>query len=84
MKTYVVATVNFFDNEIKQSIQLAKDELQAFKSHIISLCKDDETKKEEIEWQQHELYPKTFKELDTTVSDWDMDVSVIEIKTSHL
>lgn len=79
MKTYVIATVNFFDNEIKQSIQKKENKLDAFNSHMLDMCRNDEAKQAELEWQQHELYPKTFEELDTTVSDWDMDVSVIEI-----
>ncbi len=80
MKTYVVATVNFFDNEIKQSIQKKENKFEAFKSHMLDLCRNEESKQAELEWQQSEEYPKTFEELiERGIGDWEMDMSVIEI-----
>lgn len=80
MKKYVVASINFFDNEIKQSIQESDNELNAFKQHMLSLCTTSGTVDSEIEWQNDEDYPKTYEELLNEISNWDMDCSITEIK----
>ena len=80
MKKYVVASINFFDNEIKQSIQESDNELNAFKKHMLSLCATSGTVDSEIEWQNDEDYPKTYEELLNEISNWDMDCSITEIK----
>lgn len=79
MKRYVVATVNFFDNEIIQTIQEAESKLEAVKKHMLDLTPTLEIEKEEQEWQDSEDYPKTFEEFIEQTVDWEMDCSVIEI-----
>lgn len=77
MKKYVVASISFFENEIKQSIQISDNELNAFKKHMLTLSSDEE---QEDQWQQSEDYPKTYNELLEEIPNWDMDCSVIEIE----
>ena len=76
MKKYVVASVSFFDNEIKQTIQESDNELNPFKQHMLSLCNNAQSEKE---WQNDEEYPQTYEELLEEIPNWDMDCSVIEI-----
>ena len=76
MKKYVVASVSFFNSEIKQTIQISANELDAFKKHMLTLASDEE---QEDEWQQSEDYPQTYEELLEEIPNWDMDCSVIEI-----
>lgn len=79
MKKYVVATISFFNNEIKQTIQESDNELNAFKQHMLSLCNNESSMGMEIEWHNDEDYPKTYEELLEEIPNWDMDCSVIEI-----
>lgn len=74
---YVVATINFFDNEIKQSIQVADDKLSAFKLHQIENA-GSQVEDEKL-WQINPDYPQTYEDLMDEIGDWDMDASVIEI-----
>jgi len=76
MKKYVVASVSFFNSEIKQTIQISANELDAFKKHMLTLASDEE---QEDEWQKSEDYPQTYEELLEEIPNWDMDCSVIEI-----
>lgn len=80
MKKYVVASINFFDNEIKQSIQESDNELNAFNQHMLSLCTISGLVDSEIDWQNDKDYPKTYEELLEEIPNWDMDCSIIEIK----
>ena len=80
MKKYVVASVSFFDNEIKQSTQESENELNAFKQHMLEMCRNEEMLVSEKEWQNDEDYPQTYEELLEEIPNWDMDCSVIEIK----
>lgn len=80
MKKYVVASISFFENEIKQSIQESENELSAFKQHMLSLCKLSLQLESEMEWQNDEDYPKTYNELLEEIPNWDMDCSIIEIE----
>ena len=76
MKKYVVASISFLNNEIKQTIQISANELDAFKKHMLTLASDEE---QEDEWQKSEDYPQTYEDLLEEISNWDMDCSVIEI-----
>lgn len=76
MNKYVVATVSFFENEIKQTVQFSEDELGAFKKHMFFLATN---KEEEQQWQNDEDYPKTYNELLEEISNWDMDCNVLII-----
>lgn len=79
MKKYVVASISFFDNEIKQTIQESDNELNAFKQHMLSVCTSKEVLESEKDWQNDEEYPQTYEELLEEIPNWDMDCSVIEI-----
>lgn len=79
MNKYVVAIINFFDNELKQFIIEAESDYEAFKEAMVKSCKDEESAIHERSWQSSNDYPKTIEELDYTSANWDLAFSVIKI-----
>ncbi len=51
MNKYVVAIINFFDNELKQFIIEAESDYEAFKEAMVKSCKDEESAMNERDWQ---------------------------------
>lgn len=78
-KTYVVALLSFFDNDIKQSLINAKSPYDAVKHAMLNFFDSEEAKKDELEWQSSEDYPKTYGKLVEYLSNSEFAVSVIEI-----
>ena len=76
-KTYVVSTVNFFENDIKSKKIIALDEFDAVKKMMVLLCEDNENAvADELAWQNSDDYPKNLDELEEVLAN---AVTVIEI-----
>lgn len=63
MKNYVVGLLSMFENDLKLFKVSAPSEYDAFKIAIIDFCDTQESKQHEIDWQNSQEYPKTYKEL---------------------
>jgi len=78
MNRYYVATINFFDNEIKQFIVEAETELEASKKALV-LSTDEKYRQNEIYFQNSEDYPQDMKSLLDYLNNAEMDLSIIQI-----
>jgi hypothetical protein len=80
MKKFVVAYVNFFDNELIQKVVEAKNEIQAVKKFEIEMAKNEETKKEIGElFEANYGNPTSITELRLAAADMECDWCVTEI-----
>lgn len=78
MKTFVVAIVSLFDNDLKQFKIQAETDVLAVKQALIDSCKSEEGKQEQIEWNK--TIGETIKEVENTLhDDCDTLIHVIEI-----
>lgn len=75
VKTFVVGILSLFDHKLKLLKINAENEYEALKKGMIESC-NEKYKQEEINWQNSEEYPKTYKEL---VDLLDTYVNVLEI-----
>jgi hypothetical protein len=75
---YVVALISFFENDIKQFEIRAESPYEAVKKGMIEMA-SEEYKKEEIDFQESEEYPKTIEEMEEHFANCDMDFSVLEV-----
>ena len=78
VKTFVVGILSLFDYKLKLLKINAENEYEALKKGMIESC-NEKYKQEEINWQNSEEYPKTYKELVDLLYDSDTSVNVIEI-----
>lgn len=78
MKNYVVGYLSFFENDIVLLKVQAESKYDAAKKAILEIC-SEEYKQDEIDWQNHEDYPKTFEALQDYMANADSVVDVIEI-----
>ena len=78
VKTFVVGILSLFDYELKLLKINAENEYEALKKGMIESC-NEKYKQEEINWQNSEEYPKTYKELVDLLYASDKCVNVIEI-----
>ena len=62
VKTFVVGILSLFDYKLKLLKINAENEYEALKKGMIESC-NEKYKQEEINWQNSEEYPKTYKEL---------------------
>lgn len=83
MKKFVVALINFFDNDIKQFEVEAEDVYNAFKKAMILFNGDNEkAKQDELEWQSSPDYPTTLEEIEEECGNWEMDFAITEISNN--
>ena len=78
VKTFVVGILSLFDYELKLLKINAENKYEALKKGMIESC-NEKYKQEEINWQNSEEYPKTYKELVDLLYASDTCVNVIEI-----
>ena len=78
MKTFVVGILSLFDHKLKLLKINAENEYEALKKGMIESC-NEKYKQAEINWQNSEEYPKTYKELVDLLYASDTCVNVIEI-----
>ena len=78
VKTFVVGILSLFDYELKLLKINAENKYEALKKGMIESC-NEKYKQEEINWQNSEEYPKTYKELVDLLFASDTCVNVIEI-----
>ena len=78
VKTFVVGILSLFDYELKLLKINAENKYEALKKGMIESC-NEKYKQEEINWQNSEEYPKTYKELVDLLFVSDTCVNVIEI-----
>ena len=78
VKTFVVGILSLFDHKLKLLKINAENEYEALKKGMIESC-NEKYKQEEINWQNSEEYPKTYKELVDLLYTSDTCVNVIEI-----
>ncbi len=79
MKTYVVALVSFFENNVLQFKVTAENKYEAVKLAMIEFASSEDARLSEIDFQNSEDYPQDFKSLELAFGNWDMSMSIIEI-----
>lgn len=73
MKKYAVAYINFFDNDLKMSIQEAENEVDACKKHLLNNNVSDEKNS----WVYN--LPDNLEELQYEMFNMDSQINAIEI-----
>jgi hypothetical protein len=77
MKNYVVGILSMFENDLKLFKVIAENEYEAVKKGMVDFWNKEEAKREEINWQNSEDYPKDIQGLYTIYDE--MPFSVIEV-----
>ena len=77
MKNYVVGILSMFENDLKLFKVTAESEYDAVKKGMIDFCPDEKGKQDEMQFQQSDVYPKTFEGLYAVYEE--IPFSVIEI-----
>lgn len=78
-KKYVVAIMSYFNNEIRQYVIDAESNYEAVKLSMLRYWESEDGLNDEVDWQNHPDYPKTYEDLKVSLFNSDMNVSVIEI-----
>lgn len=78
MKKYVVGYLSLFNYKLILHTIEAESKYEAVKKTMIEIC-SDKYRQDEIDWQNHEDYPKDYDSLVELLSNSDSFVEVIEI-----
>lgn len=78
MKDYMVAYLSFFDNDMQMVQVKATSEYEAIKKAMVEISSED-TKQEEIDFQNSEDYPANLDEQKEYYFDADLAINVKEI-----
>lgn len=79
MKNYIVGYLSFFENELKLIKISEESEYKAVRQCVLGLCSDEESRQQELEWQNSDDYPQDFESLDDMLYNSDIAINVIEI-----
>lgn len=77
MKNYVVGILSMFENDLKLFKITAENEYEAVKKGMVEFAGDEENRKNEIDWQNSEDYPKDYEGLFSVYEE--LPFSVIEV-----
>lgn len=78
MNNYVVAIVDFFENQVKQYKIVASDKYEAIKKGMVEHCSSEEAKQHELDYQNSEDYPKTYEEIEHSYEEMSFDVTQVK------
>lgn len=79
MKKYIVGYLSFFENELILDSVEAESDFEAAKKFLVSICITEESKKEELDYQNSDSFPKTLEELKDLWFDTDAVINVKEL-----
>ena len=77
MKNFVVGILSMFENELKLFKVTAENEYEAVKKGMIEFSHNEESKQNEIDWQNSEEYPIDLNGLYSVYED--LPFSVVEV-----
>ena len=77
MRNYVVGILSMFENDLKLFKITAESEYEAVKKAMIEFCDDEDSKMNEIDWQNSDDYPKNIEEMIGCYED--VPFNIIEI-----
>lgn len=77
MRNYVVGILSMFENDLKLFKITAESEYEAVKKAMIEFCNDEDSKMNEIDWQNSDDYPKNIEEMISYYED--VPFNIIEI-----
>lgn len=77
MRNYVVGILSMFENDLKLFKITAESEYEAVKKAMIEFCDDEDSKMNEIDWQNSDDYPKNIEEMISYYED--VPFNIIEI-----
>lgn len=76
MKNFAVAIMTFWDTELLLFKLEAENKYEAAKLGMLEICKDEEVRQFELEWQASPDYPKTYEEMEELD---EISIKVIEL-----
>ena len=77
MRNFVVGVLSTFENNLKLFKITAESEYEAVKKAMIEFCDDEDSKMNEIDWQNSDYYPKSIEEMINSYED--IPFNIIEI-----
>ena len=77
MRNYVVGILSMFENDLKLFKITTESEYEAVKKAMIEFCDDEDSKMNEIDWQNSDDYPKNIEEMISYYED--VPFNIIEI-----